>query len=74
MKQLSTVLADELMEGLDILVANSEERDRSYFVRQAIREYLERELPKAAKRKKPDDLKDLLRTAQKAAPDEEPKA
>ena len=69
MKQLSTMIADELMEGLDLLVANGEERDRSYFVRQAIQEYLKRELPNVSKRKKHDDLKDLLRTAQKALPE-----
>lgn len=63
MKQLSTMIADELMEGLDILVSAYDGRDRSYFVRRALLEYLTRELPKAPKGKETDELKSLL-TAQ----------
>jgi predicted transcriptional regulator len=70
MKQLSCMLADELMEGLDVLVSASkasfQNLDRSYFVRQAIQEYLKRELPNVAKQKKDEDLRDLLKTAQRS--------
>ena len=79
MKQLSCMLADELMEGLDMLTAASkasfQNLDRSYFVRQAIQEYLKRELPNVSKPKKDEDLRTLLRNQQKQAlKDEEPKS
>ena len=51
MKQLSALIDDELMAGLDELVKLGDDRDRSYFVRQALERYLLEELPKA--RKKP---------------------
>jgi metal-responsive CopG/Arc/MetJ family transcriptional regulator len=49
MKQLSALIDDELMTGLDELVRLGDDRDRSYFVRQALERYLLEELPKAKK-------------------------
>ena len=59
MKQLSALIDDELMTGLDELVRLSDDRDRSYFVRQALERYLIEELPKA--RKKPTGRRSELR-------------
>ena len=50
MKQLSALIDDVLMEGLDEMVKLGDDRDRSYFVRDALRRYLLEELPKAQKR------------------------
>ena len=59
MKQLSALIDDELMTGLDELVRLSDDRDRSYFVRQALERYLVEELPKA--RKQPRSRRSELR-------------
>lgn len=68
MKQLSTLIEDELMQGLDLL-ATVHKRDRSFFVRQAIETYLRQELPKVPQKKEDlKDLKDLLKLAQAAPP------
>jgi len=59
MKQLSALIDDELMKGLDEMVRLGDDRDRSYFVRQALERYLVEELPKA--RKKPTGRRAELR-------------
>ncbi len=61
MRQLSVIADDAVFEGLDLLVSTSDGRDRSYFVRLALFEFLKRELPKTPKQNKEQDLRDLYR-------------
>ena len=68
MRQLSVMVDDAVFEGLDLLVSTSDGRDRSYFVRLALFEFLKRELPKTPKQNKEQDLRDLLQMRQ-SAPD-----
>lgn len=57
MKHLSAKIDDKDMDGLDTLVRHSDRRDRSYFVRNAIKQYLHNELPKVLRKHAPDSLK-----------------
>jgi Arc/MetJ-type ribon-helix-helix transcriptional regulator len=50
MKGLHVRIDDADMAGLDTLVKLSDRRDRSYFVRNALKQYLHAELPKAKRR------------------------